>query len=460
MKHPSLFLLLFAVLAIPAFAQEKSPNASLPSTAAGKHVEAYLRAFNTDSETSMSSFFESHTAKNALTETPVESRLSRFRQMKQRLGSLQLRKVLGSSNESVSIAAKAGNGSLVQLDFQFEPTPPHGLLGIRVEDLDDEDKAQPAGDRKSSDAELVKAVSRYLDDLSKMDEFSGVVLIAKRGKLLFERAYGYADRDIKVPNTVDTRFNLGSINKRFTKTAIHVLAAEGKLSLSDHIGKFLPDYPNKQAAAKVTIQQLLEMKSGIGDFFGERYERTPKERIRSIADYLPLFADKPLEFEPGTSRRYSNGGYVVLGAIIERVTGKDYYTFAKERIFLPAGMLGTDSFEKDKDVPQRALGYTREDGGTNRGWRSNYSTLPAKGSSAGGGYSTVHDLLKFTQALEKGTFPAPDTEQGLGIAGGAPGMNSALEWDPPTGYVIVVLSNFDPPSAEKVARQIRGWLPR
>ena len=460
MKRCSLSLLLFAALATPSFAQDKSPSVPLPSTSAGEHVEAYLRAFNAEGETNMRSFCESHTARSALRDAPVEQRLSRFRQMKERLGSLQLMKVLNSSEELVSIEAKAGNGGLVQLDFQCGPTPPHGLLGIRVQDIDDQEEAQTTGDRKRPDAELVSAVTKYLDELSKADEFSGVVLIAKKGNPLFERSYGYADRDRKTPNKVDTRFNLGSINKRFTKTAIHILAARGKLSLSDPIGKFLPDYPNKTAAEKATIQQLLDMKSGIGDFFGERYERTPKERIRSIEDYLPLFADKPLEFEPGTNRRYSNGGYVVLGAIIERTSGKDYYAFVKENIFIPAGMLDTDSFEKDKEIPRRALGYTRVDGGSEAGWRTNYPTLPAKGSSAGGGYSTAQDLLKFILALEKGILPAPDTEQGLGIAGGAPGMNSALEWDPKPGYVIVILSNFDPPSAEKVARQIRTWLPR
>ena len=440
--------------------QGQTPTVSLPSTQAGKHTEAYLKAFNATGEAAMRSFFESHTAKGSLSELPVEQRLSRFRQMKQRLESLRLSKVLNASEESISVVAGAGSGSLVQLDFQFEPKPPHGLLGIRVEDLGDEGEVQAAGARKSSDTELVKAISKYLDSLSSADEFSGVVLVARKGEPFFQQAYGYADRERKIRNEVDTKFNLGSINKRFTKTAIHLLAAQGKLSLTDPIKKFLPDYPNKEAAGKVTIEHLLEMRSGIGDFFGERYQSTPKERIRSIADYLPLFADKPLEFEPGTNRRYSNGGYVVLGAIIEKASGTDYYTFVRENIFIPAGMGNTDSFEKDKNVPNRALGYTRGDGRGKGSWGSNYGTLPAKGSSAGGGYSTAQDLLKFVVALEQRTIPAPDTEQGLGIAGGAPGMNSALEWDPQPGYVVVVLSNFDPPSAEKVARQIRAWLPR
>jgi D-alanyl-D-alanine carboxypeptidase len=214
----------------------------------------------------------------------------------------------------------------------------------------------------------------------------------------------------------------------------------------------------KEAAQKVTIQHLLDMQSAIGDFFGERYQATPKEKIRTIADYLPLFADKPLEFEPGTNRRYSNGGYIVLGAIIEQASGKAYYTFVKENIFSPAGMASTDAFEKDEEVSNRALGYTRES--QDQSWHSNYETLPAKGSSAGGGYSTAQDLLRFVVALEKGRIPVPDTVGGLGIAGGAPGMNAVVEWDPTLGYVIIVLSNFDPPAAERVARQMRTWLPR
>ena len=434
------------------------PQAGLPETPAGKHVEAYLKAFNSPDQGLMRSFFQERTARSSLADAPVEQRLSRFSQMKQRLESLQLKRVVSSTSRSVTILATAKSGATVQLNFEFEPQLPYGLLGIRVEDLGEPVEEGFFGGRKENDAELVGATQSFLDSLTRADEFSGVVLIAKRGKELFKKAYGFADRDRNVPNRTDTKFNLGSINKRFTKTAIHQLAAQGKLGLNDPIKKFLPDYPNKEAAEKVTIQHLLSMQSGIGDFFGDRYMAAPKESIRSINDYLPLFADKQLEFEPGTSNRYSNGGYIVLGAIIEKVSGTDYYSFVRENIFKPMGMSNTDAYEKDKEVPNRAKGYTRD--GENQSWRTNYGTLPARGSSAGGGYSTSDDLLRFINALETGIIPAPDTEQGLGIAGGAPGMNAALEWEPRPGYVIAVLSNLDPPAAERVARQIRAWLPR
>jgi D-alanyl-D-alanine carboxypeptidase len=367
-----------------------------------------------------------------------------------------LKQVIQTTPQLVSAVLQAKEGNTLQFDFEFEPQAPHGLIGIRVEDMGGRRGEQVLRAPKADDVELVKATEAYVDSLVKTDEFSGVLLLAKDGKPFFEKAYGYADRDRKIPNRIDTRFNVGSINKTFTTIAIHQLAAAGKLSLDDTIGKYLPDYPNKEAARKVTIQQLLGMTSGIGDFFGDRYQATPKEKIRTIRDYLPLFADKPLEFEPGTKERYSNGGFIVLGAIIERVSGTDYYSYVREHIFKPAGMLETESYEKDKEVPNRALGYTR---GADGAWQSNYGTLPAKGSSAGGGYSTAEDLLKYTVALKNGILYHPRAGGGLGIAGGAPGLNAALDWNPRSGYVIIVLENFDPPAAVRVARQIRAWLP-
>jgi CubicO group peptidase (beta-lactamase class C family) len=195
------------------------------------------------------------------------------------------------------------------------------------------------------------------------------------------------------------------------------------------------------------------MESGIGDFFGDRYEQARKQDIRTLKDYLPLFADKPLEFAPGTQRRYSNGGYIVLGLIVERITGIDYYDYVARNIFTPAGMLRSGWFDKSDHRSDIARGYT----GKNR--KPNDETLPQKGSSAGGGYCTAGDLLRYVQAIRRKSLMLPGSDEGLGIAGGAPGLNAALEWIPGENYVIVVLSNFDPPTAEKVARRIRETLP-
>jgi CubicO group peptidase (beta-lactamase class C family) len=456
MKRIAAFWILLLSVLLSTSAAQQEKQATVPASEAGRHVSAYLEAFNSSDEGAMREFFLSHTAKSALQQVPLEQRMSFFQQMKKQLGSLQLKQVIQTTPELVSTILQAKGGNTLQFDFEFEPQAPHGLIGIRVENIGGGRGEQVLRAPKANDVELVEASEAFVDSLVKADEFSGVLLLSKDGKPFLEKAYGYVDRDRKIPTRTDTKFNIGSINKTFTTIAIHQLASAGKLSLDDTIGKYLPEYPNKEAARKVTIQQLLDMTSGLGDFFGDRYEATPKEKIKTIRDYLPLFADKPLEFEPGTSRRYSNGGFIVLGAIIERVSGTDYYAYVRDHIFKPAGMTETESYEKDKEVPNRALGYTKGSGGA---WQSNYGTLPGRGSSAGGGYSTVEDLLKYTIALKNGILYHPRAGGGLGIAGGAPGLNAALDWDPRNGYAIIVLSNFDPPAAERVARQIRAWLP-
>jgi len=355
----------------------------------------------------------------------------------------------------------------VSLAIGVEPQAPHGIADIRVRPVSaPEGKSGERGsstepsNEKLSEAGMIEHLNAMIDKGVWDDSFSGVVMIARDGKPIFQRASGLASKSYNVPNRVDTKFNLGSINKFFTRVAVSQLIEQGKLSPDDTIGKHLPDYPNKEAAEKVTIKHLLDMQSGIGDFFGPKFVATPKNRIRAIKDYLQLFADQPLKFEPGTSRAYSNGGYIALGAIIEKVTGQSYYDYVRERIFKPAGMGNTDSYEVDAVTPNLATGYTRDANGVRV---SNVYTAPARGSSAGGGYSTAEDLLKFTVALRNNKLLSEAQTKrmlqgGLGIAGGAPGINAELEIDPASGYTVIVLSNYDPPSATNVSRQIRKWI--
>ncbi len=386
----------------------------------------------------------------------------------QQSGGLKLHSIVRSEQFEIEVLANTKNGGRwVSFAVGVEPQPPHGIADIRVRPTSApdengggrEDSIKP-NKEKHSEAEIIEHLNALIDKQSADDNFSSAVLVARNGIPIFQRAVGLASKQYNAPNRIDTKFNLGSINKIFTKIAIGQLIEQGKLSFGDTIGKHLPDYPNKDAAAKVTIKHLLDMQSGIGDFFGPRFEATPKDRIRGINDYLPLFASEPLKFEPGMSRAYSNGGYIVLGAIIEKVTGQSYYDFVRERIFKPAGMENTDSYEVDANVPNLATGYLRNEKGERV---SNVYTKPARGSSAGGGYSTVEDLLKFTIALQKNKLLSADQTKrmmqgGLGIAGGAPGINAALEIDPASGYTIIVLSNYGPPSAGTVSEQIRKLI--
>lgn len=345
--------------------------------------------------------------------------------------------------------------------------------------------ASGAAKARMTEAEVISSLDKYMEDTVKADEFSGAVLLAKNGKPIFQKGYGFASKEFNVPNRIDTKFNLGSINKIFTRIAIGQLVEKGKLSFDDTIIKHLPDYPNRQAAEKVTIQHLLRMSSGIGDFFGDKFDAMAKDRLRKNTDFLPLFAAEPLAFEPGTKRQYSNGGYIVLGAIIEKVSGQDYYDYVRENIFKRAGMENTDSYEADAVIQNLAVGYTRRGAG-NRDRRNNFYTRPARGSSAGGGYSTPEDLLKFAIAFENNKLLSPEytawmatgeipkgmaekvaggsnqasagRRGGIGFAGGAPGINATVEIELDSGYTTIVMSNYDPPSAEKVGKQIREWL--
>jgi CubicO group peptidase (beta-lactamase class C family) len=345
----------------------------------------------------------------------------------------------------------------------------------------------PSMQSRKTGPEIVKETNGYLEQAAAEDTFSGAALIAKDGQPIFEKAYGLANKGSNTPNNVDTKFNLGSINKSFTSVAIAQLAQQGKLSFNDPIGKYLPNYPNKAVAAKVTIHQLLTHTSGMGMYFNEEFMQR-RASLKTLADLLPLFVNDALAFEPGEKMQYSNAGYVVLGLIIEKLSKQNYFEYARDHIFRPAGMMNTDSYELEQKVPNLAIGYTSM-GPTGRpepGPRQeNTPHLTGRGSSAGGGYSTLGDMLKFGEALLghkllnqqytdivlANQMPSGQPPSGYGFFsievngtraignnGGGPGTNATFTVYPELGYTVVVLSNYDPPSASKATSKIRELL--
>lgn len=468
-------LVSFLLIAVAA----PGPGAGIPDTPLGRRVAAFVSAFNSGDEKAMIEFWTGNFTAESLRERPIEARLSFSRRLRADMKAIVPASVEESSATAIVFLTKAPEGEWFRFRFEAEANPPYRLASMRVETVDapPERPSGPAEPPKASDEQAAAATDEFLRGLASRDEFSGVVLLARENTPFSEKAYGLAEREFNVPVNIETKFNLGSINKIFTKTAIAQLAAAGKLSLSDTIRRHLPRY-SAPYADRVTIQQLLNFTSGMGDVFGAKWDATPKETLRSLADYLPLFENDPLKFEPGTKHEYSNAGYVVLGLIIEAVSGQDYYGYVRENIFRPAGMADSDSYSVDDVVVNRAIGYTKREGGR---WRSNTFQRPARGSSAGGGYSTARDLVKFGAALKAGklvpraysawilssgdgppeeTAPSGRISGSLGIAGGSPGVNAALLIDADRGYTVVVLCNGDPPAAEKALKKIRGWLPR
>lgn len=298
-----------------------------------------------------------------------------------------------------------------------------------------------------------------LDSLASLGQFSGVVLVAQGGAPQFERAYGMADRESGRANDLETSFNLGSINKLFTGIAIRQLAAAGKLNIDSSLGHAWAEYPNQDVARRVTVRQILEHRAGIqGNIFAAPAGKT-RHDVVSLQDYFELFKDQPLLFDPGSRQQYSNAGYIVLGLLIEKLSGENYYEYVRRHIYEPAGMTQTGSWRIDRWPANTAIGYTRgaQDADPSTPVKPNTDFLPGKGSSAGGGYSTAHDLLRLVNALREGKIPA-GPPPGVGIAGGAPGLNAAVEGDLRGGYDVIVLANLDPPAAERVAQLIRKAL--
>ncbi len=310
------------------------------------------------------------------------------------------------------------------------------------------------------EAELTRRLDALLDSLGRRDEFSGVVVLARDGRPVIQRAIGMADREARRSNTPETAFNLGSINKLFTQIAVRQLEAQGKIAFDSTLASYWPDYPNADVARRVTIRQLLRHSSGIGgNIFADPAGGTRRD-LRRLADFLPLFVQEPLQFEPGSRNAYSNAGYVVLGLLIERLSGESYYDYVERHIYRPAGMTRTAHYAVDSLPPNTAIGYTRgnRDAPPSTPRHRNSDELPGRGSSAGGGYSTAADLVGFMAALRAGRIPAGPPPGGVGIAGGSGGLNATLDGDLPGEYDLIVLANLDPPAAERVARTIREWL--
>ncbi len=456
----------FAIVTFSLPAAQEQGTFKFPETLRGRRAAAYFAAFNAAGEEAMAAFLKDNFSAEALKQATVEERLARYRGIKKEARGLTPEKLLRETADEAGYLARSGQGELLEFTFRFEKGGDARLAAIMGAPIDPESAAELSGPPLTRDEALAR-VRALIDEKALADEFSGVVLVAQGDRVLVHEARGLASREYAAANLVATRFNLGSLNKLFTRVAIGQLAEKGALSLEDTIGKFLPAYPNREAAAKVTVRQLLDMTSGVGDFFGKKYEATPKDRIRTLEDYLTFFAAEPLLFAPGGQRRYSNGGYVVLGLIVAKASGQNYFDYVRDHVYSPAGMTATGHPEADVPEAGVASGYTRnwddgEHGDEPR--RSNIYTRPARGSSAGGGYSTAMDLFRFAQALRAGKLLRALNNEWFGgaqaYAGGAPGINADLEIDPVPGWTVVVMGNYDPPAASSLARKIGAILRR
>jgi CubicO group peptidase (beta-lactamase class C family) len=356
-------------------------------------------------------------------------------------------------------------GIVQGLVVQVEASAPFRVTGFYLQNLPQTAAGEPVAPLAA--ASLPGELAAWLQTLAEADIFSGAVGLAKDGELLFAQAYGQANKDFAVPNTMETAFNLGSMNKMFTAVAIAQLVEQGRLSFDDRLAGFLPDFPSAEAAGQIQIKHLLSHTSGLGSYFTEQFLAASRARFRSVDDFLALVRDQVPKFPPGSQQQYSNTGFLILGAIIEAVTGRDYFEHMRAALYEPAGMPRTEAYELDRVNANLAVGYSKEY--TERGpvFRNNLFEHVIRGGPAGGGYSTLHDLVRFATALHTHHLLSPATTSllltpkpelqsptyGYGFSigpaaglvghnGGFAGISTNLDLFRDSGYVAVVLSNY------------------
>ncbi len=436
----------------------------VPDTPAGRAFSAWLQAFNQADRAQL------ETLQQAFTEVESVDDTLGFRDF---TGGFTLQAVEASEPRRLTVRVQERDGRMapVRLVVSVDAGEPAKLLSVMPESLDIP--------RLDTDAAIAGLVARA-EALAAADEFAGAYLIARDRRVLAQAALGLADRTAGTANTLDTRFRFGSAGKMFTAVAVLQLIEAGKLSLDGTVDTYLAGYPNREIA-KVTLHQLLTHTGGTGgiDIFGAEFADNRK-LLRTHADYLEHHGTKGPAFPPGSKVDYSNYGFVLLGAILENVSGQDYYTLLQDKVFAPAGMTRTGAEPESSKVEGLAVAYQRRSGT----WVDASETLPWRGMAAGGGYTTVGDLLKFAQALQAGKLLSPtmlrqatspqmeENWYGFGFitvgegplrryghGGDSDGMNADFRVFPDSGWVLVSLSNLDPPAAYRLTRWFEPRMP-
>ncbi len=474
-------------LALTAVAQTPAPV--VPDTPAGKIMTLFFDAFNSGEEDQWTAFINDHW-KPSDKAGAFDRRIGLFRMVYGDMGGADPYRITPSSDYEVAVLIKArdlnGRFEWAEATLYADTLPPYKLAMISIRPSEAPGFEVP--DERLDDDEIVTFMDTYLNDLVANEKFSGTVLVARDGQPFYTRVFGEASKRYHIPNKLDTKFNLGSMNKMFTGTAIMQLMEQGKLSLDDKVGKYLPDLANKEIAENVTIHHLLTHTSGMQDYWEELFDAHWWE-IKTVDQLAELIFDDSLLFEPGSEFHYSNSGPIVLGMIIEKITGQSYFDYIRENISEPAGMINSDCFEMDRPVPNLAIGYTKMnyDGSPDPEgkWRNNLFLHAGKGGPAGGGFSTVEDLLAFDIALRQNKLISKESfdlmtttkterrpgsgyaylfgdrtandERIVGHGGGAPGINAALDMYLTSGYTVAVMSNYDG-AASTVAHKLDELL--
>jgi D-alanyl-D-alanine carboxypeptidase len=450
-----------------------------PSADEREQVHALLAALNAGDRPTLEAYAHEHTSPEYHDTRAIERGLLLHKQY----GGFDLLELKEISPRQVHgwVHAKDSD-AVLELALDFDERPPHRITFLHIDwgDVPDAYRVAPLPEAAAVDAWRADTKRR-----AAADKFSGAILLTRSGEVLVREAFGFADRDAGIENTVDTRFRTASTSKMFTAAAVMRLVQDGRVRLDDAIGRVVPALAGKPVA-NATIAQLLSHQSGAGEFLGPRYEEHERE-LKVHDDYVRVFGGDALLFPPGEKFAYSNLGYLYLGAAIEHASGKSFYKYLDEAVFKPAGMTNTDTPPPDVDMKGRAFGYIKPPG--TRQWVSAAQYLDYRADGAGGAWSSIDDMQRFLVALRGNRIldakhtklmlgqkaeawkghgygygvwidSYPKSARGVGGIGGEMGSNSEAWILPDSGYEVVVLSNFDPGAAVSVSEFIRARLPR
>ena len=464
MKKRAIFVACLMLIGLTSSISAKTGPDHLKLVARGM-----IQSLSTEDTELRERFLKDHYV-NADSASALERWQGNLQMFSQELGIVEIHSIDVSDPAQLHILLRSSNSRQISqwIDFSvyMDKDNPERFFSMGIAPGSDPNVDLP--DRALSTKEIAKYVSDFIDDMVARDVFSGTVSLVKDGEPLFTGAYGKANLRWGIDNKLDTKFNLGSMNKMFTGVAICQLVSQKKLSFDDPISKYLPDYANKDVANKVTVHHLLTHTSGMGSYW-EAMDNMDWTGLRSVKDFADLAVNEPLAFEPGERFQYSNSGPLVLGLIIEAISGLDYHDYIREYVTGPAGMINTDCFHADDVIPNLAQGYFWND--ETNAYRSNIFAHSARGSAAGGGFSTVEDLQRFAKSLYDGTLLSADmvdiytsgkVEMGpgdkyayligdsrqdghrtVGHGGGAPGINADLKIFTDLGFTVAAMSNYD-----------------
>jgi CubicO group peptidase (beta-lactamase class C family) len=481
-----LVILFAAALAGPSVYTQQQPAPAFKDTTVlsegptGVRIKSLIEVMNSGNAERVKRFLDEECAKEFREMVPIEDHISTALGFLRDTGGVDFYSVRTYTPErpgaTVVIVKDRILGGWWGLNFRFGEAPKFLVAGLGINSA-----RPPVGitEPPLAEKEAIDEIRALMAKVKQKNWYSGTVLVAREADVLLTDFAGEASKAFHVPNNIDTKFNLGSMNKMFTSTAIARLVEAGKLSFDDAIGKYIDEtWLPKTVTDTITVRHLITHTSGLGSYFNDVYQKSSRALFRKLDDYKPLIKDDKPAFTPGTRFQYSNTGMFLLGVIVEKVAGEDYFEHIRRAIYAPAGMTGSDCYEMDYPVENLAIGYSPDFTSPYK-WQNNLYKHVLKGGPAGGGFSTVKDLHRFALALLAGKLvskPLRDTMwtdfkganygygfqvvqgpggKAVGHSGGFPGINSQLDIYVDSGYIVAAMCNYDngaSPLADKIGR--------